>query len=262
MTSEANPYASPEAPRSSPDDGRISSASAIAFRSNRPRAVFAIATLSVNAIVDLSLALVTWWEIDLLGRSLQQELSEDAFESTDFLLSIVGTTEWVVSCVAGVAFLMWFYRAHANLRPLGVPDLQYSPGWAVGWFFVPLLNVVKPYHVAKEIYSALDSHGNPRGLKARKANRGIWRLRVWWITWITANVLSFLAYRAWQKAQGTMELLGADWLALIAILLMALAAILAIAVIRAIERQQDSRASALGLGNNSSTLAIHRVHAG
>ena len=34
--------------------------------------------------------------------------------------------------VAGaVAFILWFYRVHRNLRPLGKHDLEYSPGWAI-----------------------------------------------------------------------------------------------------------------------------------
>src|SRR4051812_12371242 len=39
---------------------------------------------------------------------------------------------------------MWIYRTNANAHALG-GAVSITPGWAVGWFVVPLANLVMPY---------------------------------------------------------------------------------------------------------------------
>ena len=36
-----------------------------------------------------------------------------------------------------IAVAMWIHRAHANLRDAGADGLEFTPGWAVGWYFIP-----------------------------------------------------------------------------------------------------------------------------
>lgn len=52
--------------------------------------------------------------------------------------------------------LVWIYRAHSNLSFLGAKT-DYSPGWAVGWFFVPVANLFKPYNAMKQLWQASHS---------------------------------------------------------------------------------------------------------
>jgi hypothetical protein len=51
----------------------------------------------------------------------------------------------------------WIYRAHANLRDAEVEELNYSPGWSVACFFVPLVNLVVPFRAMRELHNR--SHG-------------------------------------------------------------------------------------------------------
>jgi hypothetical protein len=51
----------------------------------------------------------------------------------------------------------WIYRAHANLRDAGVEELNYSPGWSLASFFVPLVNLVVPFRAMRELHNR--SHG-------------------------------------------------------------------------------------------------------
>jgi len=37
--------------------------------------------------------------------------------------------------------------------------MEYTPGWSVGWFFVPLYNFYKPYRAITELYLASDPDG-------------------------------------------------------------------------------------------------------
>lgn len=54
--------------------------------------------------------------------------------------------------ISGVFFLIWIYRVHRNLPALGVRRPRFSPRWAVGWFFVPILNLFRPYDVVRELW--------------------------------------------------------------------------------------------------------------
>src|SRR5664279_2860174 len=52
----------------------------------------------------------------------------------------------VIGYVAGsVCFSMWFHRAYRNLPTLVNGQLLTTPGWAVGSFFIPFLNLFRPY---------------------------------------------------------------------------------------------------------------------
>jgi hypothetical protein len=46
---------------------------------------------------------------------------------------------------AGLAFLIWVQAAHASLSGLREDHAGSTPGWAVGCYFIPFLNLVRPY---------------------------------------------------------------------------------------------------------------------
>ena len=48
-------------------------------------------------------------------------------------------------------FLVWFHRAYTNLHSLGMEPLRLRAGWAVGGWFVPILNLVRPKQIMSDI---------------------------------------------------------------------------------------------------------------
>jgi hypothetical protein len=76
---------------------------------------------------------------------------------------------------------VWMARSYGNLVRMGVSGLRYSPGWAVGSFFIPVMNLYLPFLIAEEMWRA----SNPKG------GRIDWRkspasalLTGWWVFWI------------------------------------------------------------------------------
>src|SRR5439155_1843984 len=94
----------------------------------------------------------------------------------------------VVTALAGlaaaVAWLRWQHRAHENLRALGVSGLAYTPGWAVGWWFIPFANLVLPYLVMVELWRASDPTGSPAWARQRITAL----LPLWWITYLGRSI--------------------------------------------------------------------------
>ena len=84
---------------------------------------------------------------------------------------------------------MWTHRANRNARALGATHLQFTPGWAVGWFFIPIANLWKPRQVMREIWHAShDPRGGPDETTPALVSN-------WWTLWLVTNILGQLAFR-------------------------------------------------------------------
>ena len=90
---------------------------------------------------------------------------------------------WIFYYVAAVPFLMWMYRASRNLLPLEAGNQRYSSGWAVGWWFVPLMNLFRPYQVLAEIWRGSTATTRQSWTEAPLP----WVLSVWWALLLISN---------------------------------------------------------------------------
>jgi hypothetical protein len=94
----------------------------------------------------------------------------------------------------GVTFLTWLYRVHKNLPALGGRELKYTPGWAIGWFFVPLLNLIRPLQVMREVWHGSDPAGlerdlAPDGPSTRNQLGTPARVGSWWALFLISVLL-------------------------------------------------------------------------
>ena len=77
---------------------------------------------------------------------------------------------------AAIAIPMWCHRVYRNLPALGAQSLRFSPGWAAGAWFVPVLWMWRPYEVLREVWQ----HSRPR--------EESWTLlKIYWAAWLIAN---------------------------------------------------------------------------
>jgi fumarate reductase subunit D len=95
----------------------------------------------------------------------------------------------VAFCVSVVLVSMWIHRAHANLHDAGYAGLDFTPGWAVGWYFIPIANLFKPYQAMRELWNASISRGEFVTGPAPGA------IVAWWTTWIVSNIIGNLSTR-------------------------------------------------------------------
>lgn len=177
------------------------------------RAQSALVALYVFGALSVGAALVAMAEgagaIDLEAAELDPLSALGGFTSLLYLVVLV---------VSVVFVGMWIYRAHANLRAAGYEGLEFSPGWAVGWFFVPIANLFKPFQAMRELWST--SHGEVE----RYGDEPAQQLGLWWGTWIAGNVLSNISERfetsgleggsgagSLLNVLGTLLLLAAAW---------------------------------------------------
>jgi hypothetical protein len=98
----------------------------------------------------------------------------DQVIDSDPVQGIVGLLQSGLGIVTGITFLKWVYRAYKNIQGFGAENLRYSPGWAVAYYFMPVLGLIRPVQVMNEIWRASD---DPRDWRRRP---GSWLIGSWW----------------------------------------------------------------------------------
>lgn len=95
------------------------------------------------------------------------------------LLEGVAIADVFVTLACWILVGRWIYRVSANAHALS-SEMEISPGWAVGWYFVPIANLFKPYQAMKEVWYA--SHWGGEG-------EGAGLLPWWWGLWLVSSFL-------------------------------------------------------------------------
>lgn len=106
------------------------------------------------------------------------------------LLGLFSLVVQVASLLAGVFFLLWIHQAAKNVRAFGHEGLSFTPGWCVGWWFIPIASIWMPYLAVKEVWRASD----PNAMRAESPTA--WTtspvpstMPVWWATYVIAGFL-------------------------------------------------------------------------
>jgi hypothetical protein len=161
----------------------------------------------------------------------------------DLLMLLAGLAAVLVYVALVVAFLMWLYRVCRNVPALGNPrsGVEHSPGWAVGSFFVPFVNLVVPYKAVREVWVKSDPavRAGDDSMFAQPSSAPL--VLGWWVAWLVMNAASNISLRLMSKETADTRgfVAGVD---LVSDLLGILAAVLAIAVVRGIDRRQAESA--------------------
>jgi hypothetical protein len=101
-------------------------------------------------------------------------------------LLAIGALLAMIACFILVG--CWIYRANANAHSFS-DYMSISPGGAVGWYFVPILNLFKPFQAMKETWLASHYPGNWHSEPAPSI------VSWWWGLWIVTNILGGLSLR-------------------------------------------------------------------
>jgi hypothetical protein len=139
-------------------------------------------------------------------------------EETIAIWGAIGVLQFVVFIASVVIWCQWKMRAARNIRVFSEGPFEFTPGWCAGWYFVPFLNLVRPYQAMKEIMA----HSTPGG---GLSDGGI--IGAWWAAWIISNVIANFSMRI----EGEIAALLANVTGIVA-------AILAVRVVKAVNEAQ------------------------
>jgi hypothetical protein len=239
---ELNPFQSPQTV--SPPGGSYSPRTfgrfPRPFASGHVRAVWAMSLLAVVIVVSLASGASSLMQASLLEEvRAGKTLTPEEAEANDTRERLVGIAELVARIGSIVAFLMWFHRVHRNLPALGSEHLRYTPGWAVGAWFVPILNLVRPCQIMVEVWKGSD----PENIRFRDpaAARGSMLVGFWWALFIIMGFAGRVAAQSWGETPSLDSLIATTWASVVSSVITLPAGLLAILLVRAVDQNQQAR---------------------
>ncbi|MEP3653671.1 MAG: DUF4328 domain-containing protein [Litorimonas sp.] len=134
-----------------------------------------------------------------------------------------------------VAFSMFSYRAMKNLHIWESRSAEMSPGWAVGWYFVPIANLWKPYQAMEQIWDGSNEVVSGKLISNSK-------IGLWWALWIVTSIASRIS-DGMSKMDGPWNIVlkQAAVVDLIAVLSSIVAIFLIVPTLKMIAERQDGK---------------------
>lgn len=164
-----------------------------------------------------------------------QELGDSPISAAlALIIFLLAVLEFFVYVATVVVFLMWLYRAANNLKAFNAWHRpEYSPGLAVGSFFIPFANLVIPYRAVKEVWQK--SCLPDEALLAEPSPPS--QFPLWWLFWLLSSFAGNLSLRlsfneSVPEETATMVSIGAGALSIFA-------ALFAYLVVDAIDKRQE-----------------------
>jgi len=240
--SAKNDLAGEAATHMSPADSKTL---ATAVRRQSHRARWAIGFLLAIGVLDAVGAIDAAFALEQLGRlpdAAAAASTDPATLAGGSLRRTLEVLQITVLLAAALSFLLWFYAAYGNVRLVGSRVSRTSPSWAVGCWFVPFVNVFRPYEAVVETWQRSE-HGN-----AHPSTRGLAAPRVvgwWWGALLLSKLLSLRTIDVMEAAQTTSQLTAGHVLLIAAHAVSVVAAALAVGVVASIDRRQRGLIRAL-----------------
>ena len=123
--------------------------------------------------------------IGLVSQLQAGELVEDSvIDFSDNLEGIIALLLFLVTLISVFFYLKWVYRANCNVRELGAKGMNFTPGWSIAWYFVPLAWWWKPYQAMKELWKTSHAPDNWREVTTGSL------LPMWWFFYLASTILS------------------------------------------------------------------------
>ncbi len=171
-----------------------------------------------------------------------EDASVEAVAVQLVIMALLGLALAAVSIAQVVVGVVWMHRAYSNVKSFGARGLAWSPGWAVGAWFIPIANLVIPFMIMVEIWKS--SHPDAPGPDGWKSLPTPGWLVALWVLWVGAFVASAAAAIgiAFALAVADLSYLGGVLIQLPGAALYATAGILFLRYVALIQQHQDQRA--------------------
>jgi len=157
----------------------------------RGLATVAMVLLGLNLFADLGAVAVNAVQMQAAPAAKQKAApGKEAADLAEAFANPFDCVQPLIVLPTAIVFLMWVYRVYSNLYLFRVSGLTYSPGWAVGYFFIPIISLFRPYQALQEVWRASDPDvpaDDRRGWRDTDSSPVI---LLWWLLWIAGGILA------------------------------------------------------------------------
>ena len=210
------------------------------FESGHTRAQWVVITFGIVIALSIIAIVSDFAEVGLIQKAIRGEtitLAEAL--ANDDRQALIGFAQLALFAISGIAFFMWIHRVHRNLPSLHVLGLRFSPGWAVGWFFVPIFSLFRPFQVVSEIWKASDP-------SIHKEDGTVWKnaasspiIGWWWAFFLISNFVSYIATRLGFQGEELADLLAGSYAYIASECIDIVGLVIAISLVMAIDQRQE-----------------------
>jgi Domain of unknown function (DUF4328) len=113
------------------------------------------------------------------------QLGENNHYFIQLLITLVNA---IVSLAFYILFIVWFFRAYENVNKADSQKTSLATGWAIGSWFVPVMNLFRPHRIMLEIW---DGTQTALAVPGKSAERPLY-VNVWWICWMIGLALALV----------------------------------------------------------------------
>lgn len=178
----------------------------ISLKPNAQRAKAAILLVYIVMALDVLSAVSGVMQYQLLERANGIEgISTEEANANDLREQILGIVYLAANIVAIIMFIRWFRRAYYNLHQLPV-SATYTEGWAAGAWFVPILNLFRPYRIMKELYTESCSFLQRREVSFTHLTSTA-AVGIWWALWVLSSFIGQFVFRYTMRADTIDEMI-------------------------------------------------------
>lgn len=149
------------------------------------------AGLAAVVIADAMAILILGWLRTIIADWLATPSVSDVQHASDLVgyAAFVGAFSLVATALTGILFILWLHQAHRS-SAMDETRLRHGSGWAIAGWFVPGLNLWRPYQVVQEAYRGAVDSGKSSVL-----------VLVWWVAALL-TVLSRVLVTSWEPSPG------------------------------------------------------------
>ncbi|MBL4808383.1 MAG: DUF4328 domain-containing protein [Rhodobacteraceae bacterium] len=148
------------------------------FKANVVSNFKSLSVLKVFVLISMFPIFLFWMAAGVMiwksGNLHKKEAWFDAVNNDQGFLVLQG----VFMIAAVITFCMFVYRAAYNAQLMSNTKQDISPGWCVGWYFIPIANLWMPWKAMKQIWRSSD------GSESGQTGINFW----WWFAIVAAIV--------------------------------------------------------------------------
>lgn len=175
-------------------------------RPNEQRAKTAKILIWIVLALEILMLISDFLQYQLLSNaSAGGIISTESATANDLRQQIIAIVFMIAYITSAVTFISWFRRAYYNLHTQ-ISNLRFDEGWAAGAWFVPFVNLVRPYQIMKELYQETEHLLAERG-KNHNPQNSTALLSGWWVLWIIVGLIGNFILRYSMNADEIEELM-------------------------------------------------------
>ena len=246
----------PPSSNSEPDAARLTDALALVDQRARLTQNALKVFLGVMGVALVSHVLQLDLLLDVQHGAFVDEARATANDTREGFMLIL---KLVALLASAVVVLRWKWAAYRLMPHLTGHPTEHAAGWAAGAYFVPILNLFRPYQIMREMWEESTPAHEVMRLDVESRSSGL--IGLWWALWLVGSIGERILFRIARDVQSVEGWLTVTELMIGLVILAAASALVLLLIVRHLNDQQQAKGREVMAGATQDPLATLAVGA-